>query len=211
LVDHRAVFGLDRRRLCASAFSPDQPQGVGLYRRVPVDDNQAVKAGQVLARIDPSDYQTALDQARANVAAAQANIETLNRQIHQQRLAVAQARQQVAADQAATVYAQQNFERYTALARTGYGPVQMAQQSTADIRQRQAALQRDSTAVDAAMAQIRVFKAQRAQAKATLAQFRQPKSRPSSTLATQRSRRQYTVPSACGRSGSANTSSPAPS
>jgi len=147
------------------------PKVSGYIAEVPVDDNQAVKAGQVLARIDPRDYQTALDQAHANVAAAQASIETLNQQIHQQRLAVAQAGAQVAADQAATVYAQQNFERYTELARTGYGPVQMAQQSTADIRQRQAALQRDSTAVDAAMAQIRVFKAQRAQAKATLAQL----------------------------------------
>jgi len=26
LVDHRAVFGLDRRRLCASDSSPDQPR-----------------------------------------------------------------------------------------------------------------------------------------------------------------------------------------
>ena len=147
------------------------PKVPGYIAEVSVDDNQAVKAGQVLARIDPRDYQTALDQARANVAAAQANIDTLNQQIHQQRLAVAQARQQVTADQAATVYAQQNFERYTELARTGYGPVQTAQQATADIRQRQAALQRDSTAVDAAMAQVRVFKAQRAQAKATLAQL----------------------------------------
>src|SRR5271155_3114070 len=110
------------------------PKVSGYISEVPVDDNQAVKAGQVLARIDPRDYQTALDQARANVAAAQANIDTLNRQIHQQRLAVAQARAQVAADQAAAVYSQQNFVRYTELARTGYGPVQTAQQATADIR-----------------------------------------------------------------------------
>jgi multidrug resistance efflux pump len=57
------------------------PKVSGYIAEVPVDDNQTVKAGQVLARIDPRDYQTALDQARANVAAAQASIETLNRQI----------------------------------------------------------------------------------------------------------------------------------
>src|SRR5881227_2979486 len=50
------------------------PKVSGYISEVPVDDNQPVKAGQVIARIDPRDYQTALDQTRANVAAAQANI-----------------------------------------------------------------------------------------------------------------------------------------
>jgi membrane fusion protein (multidrug efflux system) len=36
------------------------------------DDKQMVKAGQVLARIDPRDYRTALGHAHANVAAARA-------------------------------------------------------------------------------------------------------------------------------------------
>jgi len=89
------------------------PKVSGYISEVPVDDNQAVKAGQVIARIDPRDYDTALDQARANVAAAQASIETLNQQIAQQRLVVEQDRQQVASDQAALVYSQQDYQRYT--------------------------------------------------------------------------------------------------
>ena len=56
------------------------PKVSGYISEVPVEDNQAVKADQVLARIDPGDYQTALDQARANVRAAQAGIGTLNQQ-----------------------------------------------------------------------------------------------------------------------------------
>jgi multidrug efflux pump subunit AcrA (membrane-fusion protein) len=40
------------------------PKVSGYISEVPVDDNQAVKAGQVIARIDPRDYDTALDQAR---------------------------------------------------------------------------------------------------------------------------------------------------
>lgn len=102
------------------------PKVSGYIAEVPVDDNQPVRAGAVLARIDPGDYQTALDQARANIAAAQANIDTINRQIEEQRFAVEQARQQIVSDQAALVYSQQNSQRYTALARTGYGTVQMA-------------------------------------------------------------------------------------
>jgi multidrug efflux pump subunit AcrA (membrane-fusion protein) len=53
------------------------PKVSGYISEVPVDDNQSVKAGAVLARIDPRDYQTALDQARANVAVAQEHVSVL--------------------------------------------------------------------------------------------------------------------------------------
>ena len=146
------------------------PKVSGYISEVPVDDNQTVKAGQVIARIDPRDYDTALDQARANVAAAQASIETLNQQIAQQRLVVEQDRQQVASDQAALVYSQQDYQRYTILAKDGYGSVQRAQQAQADIREKDAMQQHDIAVVAAAEKQIGVFEAQLAQANATLAQ-----------------------------------------
>jgi membrane fusion protein (multidrug efflux system) len=50
----------------------------GYISKVNVDDNQAVHAGDVLVEIDPRDYQTALDQARANLASAQATARSLN-------------------------------------------------------------------------------------------------------------------------------------
>jgi membrane fusion protein, multidrug efflux system len=146
------------------------PKVSGYISAAPVDDNQSVKAGAVLARIDPRDYQTALDQARANVAAAQASISTLNQQIAQQKLVIEQDRQQVDSDQAALVFSQQDFERYTHLATTGYGTVQRAQQAQADISEKQAALRHDTTVVAAAEKQIGVFEGQLAQANATLAQ-----------------------------------------
>jgi membrane fusion protein (multidrug efflux system) len=146
------------------------PKVTGYISEVPVDDNQAVKAEQVIARIDPRDYQTALDQAHANVAAAEASIETLNQQIAQQKLVVEQDRQQVASDQAALVYSQQDYQRYTQLAKDGYGTVQRAQQAQADIREKDAALQHDTAVVAAAEKQIGVLEAQVAQATATLAQ-----------------------------------------
>jgi membrane fusion protein, multidrug efflux system len=146
------------------------PKVSGYISEVPVDDNQSVKAGEVLARIDPRDYQTALDQARANVAAAQASINTVNQQIAQQKLVVERDRQQVVSDQAAFVFSQQDFQRYTQLAKTGYGTVQRAQQAQAYITEKQAALQHDTTVVAAAEKQIDVFEGQLAQANATLAQ-----------------------------------------
>ena len=47
----------------------------GRVVRVHVTDNQAVKAGAVLAEIDPRDYQAALDRAAAELASAQASAE----------------------------------------------------------------------------------------------------------------------------------------
>jgi membrane fusion protein, multidrug efflux system len=146
------------------------PRVSGYLSEVPIDDNQSVKAGEVLARIDPRDYQTALDQARANVVAAQASIDTLNQQIAEQKLVIEQDRQQVASDQAALIFSQQDYRRYTDLAKTGYGTVQRAQQASADIREKQAVLQHDAAVVAAAEKQIGVFEGQLAQAKATLVQ-----------------------------------------
>jgi membrane fusion protein (multidrug efflux system) len=146
------------------------PKVSGYISEVPVDDNQSVVAREILARIDPRDYQTALDQARANVTAARASIDTLNQQIAQQQLVIEQDRQQVASDQAAVVFSQQDYQRYTELAKTGYGTVQRAQQAAADIREKQAVLQHDAAVVAAAEKQIGVFEGQLAQASATLAQ-----------------------------------------
>ncbi|MFI5348530.1 MAG: HlyD family secretion protein [Elusimicrobiota bacterium] len=44
----------------------------GHVARVLIDDNQVVKAGDVLAEIDPRDFQTRLDQARGKVASDRA-------------------------------------------------------------------------------------------------------------------------------------------
>ena len=146
------------------------PKISGYISDIPVNDNQNVKAGQVIARIDPRDYQTALDHARADVAAAQAAIDTLTQQVAQQHLIVAQTQQQVASDQAALTYSQQDYQRYTDLERTGYGTVQRAQQAQSDIVQKQAKLDADKAGVASAEKQIAVLGAQLEQARATLAQ-----------------------------------------
>lgn len=146
------------------------PKVSGYISETPIDDNQPVHAGQVLARIDPRDYQTALDQARANVAAAQASIDVLDQQITQQKMTIEQTRQMVASAQAALLYSQQDFQRYSALAKTGYGSLQKAQQAQADIREKQAALQQDTAGVGVAEKQISVLEAQLSQARAAFAQ-----------------------------------------
>ncbi|MGA8983699.1 MAG: biotin/lipoyl-binding protein, partial [Candidatus Acidiferrales bacterium] len=50
----------------------------GYIMKVNVDDNQHVAAGTVLAEIDPRDYQVAVDQAKAQLADAEASAQALN-------------------------------------------------------------------------------------------------------------------------------------
>jgi RND family efflux transporter MFP subunit len=49
------------------------PRVAGPIINIPVHDNQEVKTGDLLFEIDPADYKTALDSAKASVANAEAN------------------------------------------------------------------------------------------------------------------------------------------
>ncbi|HYZ24957.1 MAG TPA: HlyD family secretion protein [Rhodopila sp.] len=146
------------------------PKVAGYISDVLVADNQPVQAGQVLARIDDRDYRTALDVARANVAAEQAAIDNLQQQIDQQKLTIAMAEATVQSDQAQLIFAQQDFDRYASLSKTGAGTIQSAQRATAAIHERQAILDHDTVAVAAARKQIDVLGTQLAEARALLQQ-----------------------------------------
>ena len=54
------------------------PKVTGYLHEVLVKDNERVRTGQVLARIDDRDFKVALDQARADVAAAKATGNSLS-------------------------------------------------------------------------------------------------------------------------------------
>src|ERR1044072_2794761 len=54
------------------------PKVAGYIAQVLVGDNQSVKAGQLLARIDDRDFRAALNQANADVAAAEASVRNLD-------------------------------------------------------------------------------------------------------------------------------------
>jgi multidrug resistance efflux pump len=56
------------------------PRVPGQVTSVRVDDNDTVKAGQVLAELDDRDFHVALEQAQAQVAAAHASIENIDAQ-----------------------------------------------------------------------------------------------------------------------------------
>jgi membrane fusion protein (multidrug efflux system) len=144
------------------------PKVSGYLGQVLVTDNQAVKAGQPLARIDDRDYAVALRQARADVAAAQADIENVRASLDQQQATIAQARATVAVDQAALAFTQQDNDRYISLARTGAGSVQSEQQAVSRNQAAQSALQRDMAAAIAEERRTGMLRAQLAKAEAVL-------------------------------------------
>jgi membrane fusion protein (multidrug efflux system) len=145
------------------------PKVSGYLHEVLVGDNERVTAGQVLARIDQRDFIVALDQAKADVAAARAAIASKQAQLQVQQAVIDAARATVEVDQAAATFAGQENKRYTDLAATGYGSVQNAQQAQSRIAGAQAAITRDGANLISAQKQVDLLNAEIVQANAALA------------------------------------------
>ncbi|WP_426421112.1 HlyD family secretion protein [Bradyrhizobium genosp. A] len=138
------------------------PKVSGYIARVLVNDNQAVKAGELLAQIDDRDFRTALDQAEADVAASEAAIRNLDAQIILQQQVIAQGAADVAAAEASLKFAQEEQARYDGLMKTGSGTVQRAQQTDAALRAGSAQSQRAKSGLLAAERQVDVLTTERA-------------------------------------------------
>ncbi len=110
----------------ASATVTVKPQADGNLVEVRFHEGQDVRAGDVLARIDPRTYQAALDQAAAKKAQDQANL--------------ANARVDLA--------------RYTKLAATAYTSAQQADTQKSLVAQLEAQVAQDQAQVDTAKAQL---------------------------------------------------------
>jgi membrane fusion protein, multidrug efflux system len=110
----------------------------GYVSAVLIVDNQQVQAGEILARIDDRDYLTALQQARAEVQAARAEIGDFVAQLAAQDAFVAKARASVDASQAALDLANLNCVRYQKMAAIGFGSLQQSQEADAQARERAA-------------------------------------------------------------------------
>jgi len=83
----------------------------GIVREVDVTENQHVSAGQVLYRLDPRQFQIALDNAKANLAQTQLTIEAMKQDYKRMQSDISAGQAQVDLDQV-------NFNRYAALVKT---------------------------------------------------------------------------------------------
>jgi membrane fusion protein (multidrug efflux system) len=146
------------------------PKIGGYVTEVRVLQNQIVRQGQVLAVIDPRDYQAALDGANADIAAAQAAIASDQAQLSLQQAKIQAAQAMVAADQARATFAEQDQRRYKAASASGAGTEQSSSQASTEVATAQAALAADRANLLGAQRQVDVLNAAAAQSQASLAQ-----------------------------------------
>ncbi|HEX8044542.1 HlyD family secretion protein [Rhizobium sp.] len=140
------------------------PKVAGYIKEVLVNDNDTVKAGQVLARIDARDFQAALSQAKADVNAAAAAITNIDAQIRLQQSVIDQAKASLDASRASLVYAQSDAARNARLIANGAGTQSRAEQTQSLNDQAAAAVERDQAAFVAAQNKVPVLQTERDQA-----------------------------------------------
>ena len=86
------------------------PRVQGLVIERWVDDNQAVKAGDLLVKLDPKDYEVAVERAQAELDQSKANVLTAQAAVVQAKAGVEQAQAQVAQARAQTNQAGANYQ-----------------------------------------------------------------------------------------------------
>ena len=145
------------------------PKIAGHVAEVLVQDNQPVKPGQLLVRIDDSDYRIAVKLAEADVAAARAAIENLQATLVRQQASIEQAAATVRADTASLGFARASAKRYEQLSKLGAVPREEQEKASAELQQWIAVRDRDRAAYAAASKETSVIDAQINQAKAALA------------------------------------------
>jgi membrane fusion protein (multidrug efflux system) len=153
------------------------PKVSGYVAEVYVADNQSVKAGEPLVRLDRRQYQAVLEQANATIAARRADIERGAAELLQQQASIAQARAQLQGARSAESHAIEEVKRYEPLVATGAETKEKLADLQNERAQAAATVAADMAAVQAAERQPAATQAQidqaRAQLEAAEASFRQ--------------------------------------
>ena len=151
------------------------PRVAGYVQAVLVSENQDVRAGQPLVRIDPRDSRASAEQAQAQIAVAQAQADAARAQVREQFAALDQLRAQLAAARTKAAYDAGEAARYRPLVASGAERRERlaqleatARQSADDVRARSATLEQQTRHVASIRAQVRQGEAQGRAAEAQL-------------------------------------------
>ena len=145
------------------------PKVSGYIAEVLVADNQAVKAGQVVAKLDDRLFRAELAQAEADVQSAASDLSGMDSQIAQQQARLDQDQAQRASAQAQMDFAREESARYKNLIGTGAVSQQKAAQTEMALKQASAALAEAEARLVAERRQSDMVKTGRDKAAATLA------------------------------------------
>ena len=144
------------------------PKVGGFVSEVFAGDNQPVKAGQLLARIDDRDFRVAYLQSQADLDKARASLAGVASALIQQQARIDEAKADVANRTAALDFATEEQKRYGDLLQRGAGTVQRSHMATSDLLQKQAALDKAKAAYDAAQNQTEGLRSLEGAARASL-------------------------------------------
>ena len=145
------------------------PHVAGFVAAVAVVDNQHVRAGQLLVRLDGRDFEAVRDRAAATVAAREAALGSLQAE-RGQLLATVRVRQaDLQAAGARLAFARAEGLRYAALALTPAGSRQDAERTRATDEEMAASVSGAEASLEVAREQLDVLAAQVAQARASVA------------------------------------------
>lgn len=99
----------------AGHVHPVSARIAGIVTRVLVEDNQHVKAGDVIAELDPADQHVRVEQIEAQIASARQQVIQADAQVEQVRAQAQAAEAQVGQSQALALRARQDAERFSQL------------------------------------------------------------------------------------------------
>jgi membrane fusion protein (multidrug efflux system) len=136
----------------------------GYVASIPIEDNTAVRAGDVIATIDDGDYRLAADAARDKAATQRATVDRIGRQIVAQGASIDQAKAEMVSAEAASKKMQLEYQRQKFLAAQTYASQQQLEQAEANRDQSAAAVTSAQAVIDAAVANLDVLKAQQQEA-----------------------------------------------
>ncbi len=140
----------------------------GYIRRLPVVDNQAVHAGDLIAQLDDDDYRAQFEQAQAQAGVAAAMLQSLDEREVALRLQVDQAVASLDAARAGLVSSGPEVVRQRILAPTAAGLGRNVDAANAEAQVTGAGVDRAGAQLDSMRRQLEVLAAQRRQAQATL-------------------------------------------
>jgi membrane fusion protein, multidrug efflux system len=165
--------GLSVRQVTDDAYvrgdiTPLSAQVEGYVRRVPVDDFQRIKQGELLVQIEDGDYGARVAQAEADLLGAEAAIENLKARKAAQHAQVAEAEDAITATQADVERTRLEDARQRTLLATTFGTRQQVEQADAAAQRFAATLARNQAALDDQRRQMAVLDTQELQLRAEL-------------------------------------------
>lgn len=142
----------------------------GYIQQLAVQDNMAVKKGDLLIRIDDRDYRAALAKAAGEVAAQQAALADIQATRQLQQATIAGSAASLLAATAATEKLANDNRRYNALAASSAISAQIRDNASADYRRAHAEQEKAKADKTVAERQLAVLDARQQQTLAALAQ-----------------------------------------